>query len=108
MELDNVIKQSLLNLEKSFDTLDNALVKQAKGAVMQGELSEDIDILEQDRNLLAGQLDEAKAKIDSLENVNQLVEQRIDAIMGELTQLLDESEGVLDESEEVLDESAEE
>lgn len=91
MELDDTIKQNLLKLEKSFDALDKALLKQANGAALQGNLSQDIDLLVQDRSLLASQLDDAKAKIDSLETVNQLVEKRIDAIMSELTQMLDTS-----------------
>lgn len=93
MELDDTIKQNLLKLEKSFDALDKALLKQANGAALQGNLSQDIDLLVQDRSLLASQLDDAKAKIDSLETINQLVEKRIDAIMSELTQMLDTSAG---------------
>lgn len=93
MELDEIIKQSLLKLEKSFDALDNALLKQANGMALQANLSQDIDLLVQDRSQLASQLDDAKAKIDSLENMNQLVEKRIDAIMSELTQMLDTSAG---------------
>ncbi|MCJ8324353.1 MAG: DUF4164 family protein [Rhizobiales bacterium] len=88
-----IIKQSLLKLEKSFDALDNALLKQAKGNALQANLSQDIDLLVQDRSQLASQLDDAKAKIDSLQNINQLVEKGIDAIMGELTQMLDTSAG---------------
>ena len=71
MELDEIIKQSLLKLEKSFDALDNALLKQANGVALQANLSQDIDLLVQDRSQLASQLDDAKAKIDSLQNMNQ-------------------------------------
>lgn len=90
MELEHTIKQSLLNLEKSFDALDNALMKQANGAAANDSLTDELNILIEDRSQLAVQLDEAKAKIDSLESLNQDVENRVDMAMQQLSLLLSE------------------
>lgn len=90
MELDHTIKQSLQNLEKSFDALDNALIRQANGAVASDDLNDELNILIEDRSQMAAQLDEAKAKIDSLESLNQDVENRVDTAMQQLALLLNE------------------
>lgn len=90
MELDHIIKQSLLNLEKSFDALDNALLRQAKGAANNDGLSDELNLLIEDRSQMAAQLDDAKAKIDSLESLNKEIEHRVDVAMGQLTLLLSE------------------
>ncbi|NRA87808.1 MAG: DUF4164 family protein [Rhizobiales bacterium] len=88
MELNLNIKHSLQNLEKSLDALDNALLKQAKGSRVHSSLAQDLTILSEDRSNLARQLDDAVAKINSLENTNVDVEQRIDNVMVEISQLL--------------------
>lgn len=90
MELDHIIKQSLLNLEKSFDALDNALMKQANGAAASTGMAEELNMLIEDRSQLAAQLDDAKAKIESLESVNQEIETRVDVAMQQLALLLNE------------------
>ncbi len=88
MELDINIKQSLLNLEKSLDALDNALLKQANGTIVQTGLTDELNLLSEDRSKLAAELDNAVAKITTLENINTEVEHRIDSVMGEIAQLL--------------------
>lgn len=94
MELDRTIKQSLLNLEKSFDALDNALMKQANGAAQNDGLADELNMLIEDRSQLAKQLDEAKAKVNVLENVNQQIEDRVDMAMEQLTLMLSDEGGM--------------
>lgn len=90
MEIDHIIKQSLQNLEKSFDVLDNALKRQSNGAVTNDGLTDELNMLIEDRSKLAAQLDDAKAKIDTLQNLNNEVESRVDVAMQQLALLLSE------------------
>lgn len=90
MEMDHILKTSLQNLESSFDALDNALVKQANGAQTNDGLTDELNMLIEDRSQMATQLDEAKAKIDSLESLNQEIEHRVDVAMQQLALLLSE------------------
>lgn len=89
MDLDDNIKHSLQKLEKSLDALDNALVKQVNGVAVQDDLTDELNLLSEDRSRLASELDEAVAKIDTLEAVNVEVEQRIDNVMAEISTLLE-------------------
>lgn len=93
MELDYTLKQSLLNLEKSFDALDNALVKQGNSATGNGDMADELNMLNEDKNHLAAQLDIAKEKIEMFETVNQQIENRVDAAMRQLSSLLSEDGG---------------
>lgn len=90
MELDNTIKQSLQNLENAFDALDGALLKQAKGTASNDGLTDKVNVLIKDRNLLVSELDDAKTKIKTLETVNHEIESRVDAAMEQLVLLLDD------------------
>lgn len=88
MELDYTLKQSLLNLEKSFDALDNALMKQGNSATGNDGMADELNMLNEDKNHLAAQLDKAKAKIRMFETVNQQIENRVDTAMQQLSSLL--------------------
>lgn len=94
MELDHILKQSLRGLESSFDALDNALMKQANGAQTNDGLTDELNMLVEDRSRLAAQLDEAQAKIETLESVNQEIEHRVDVAMQQLALLLSEEDGL--------------
>ncbi|MGL1919614.1 MAG: DUF4164 domain-containing protein [Hyphomicrobiales bacterium] len=94
MELDHILKQSLRGLESSFDALDNALMKQANGAQTNDGLTDELNMLIEDRSRMAAQLDEAQAKIETLESVNQEIEHRVDVAMQQLALLLSEEDGL--------------
>ncbi len=89
MELNISITQSLQNLEKSLDSLDNALEKQNHSSSLQKNLADDLNLISDDRSKLAGQLDDAMAKIARMEAANVEIDQRIGLVMVEVNQLID-------------------
>ncbi|PCI87183.1 MAG: hypothetical protein COB24_07195 [Hyphomicrobiales bacterium] len=93
MELDHTIRQSLLNLEKSFDALDNALMKQGSGATGNDGMRDELNMLIEDKNQLTVQLDKAEAKIGVFETANLQIENRVDTAMQQLSSLLSEDGG---------------